>query len=126
MYTKWPYVEYIKWPQNIPYDLKYTNNHITMNFQIYPNLDFGYENIPSGNPDFRLRQFGRVATGAISAFMSRTLLVSKPSVQFSYLTTRLKQRKNLICLSLHSWGRCYNHNFLRFSAIFCEKLQVFS
>jgi hypothetical protein len=25
-----------------------------------------------------------------------------------------------------SWGGCYDHNFLRFGTIFCEKIGVFS
>jgi hypothetical protein len=32
-------------------DIKYTNNFIARPSKIYPNLDFWFENIPSGNPD---------------------------------------------------------------------------
>jgi hypothetical protein len=28
-------------------------------------------------------------------------------------------------IKLHSWGRCYDHNFLRFSTIFGKKIGVF-
>jgi hypothetical protein len=31
--------------------VKYTNNSIPMPSQIYPNFDFWYENLPSGNPE---------------------------------------------------------------------------
>jgi hypothetical protein len=39
-------VIYSKWPKNIPIF------SISRPSQIYPNWDFGFENKPSGNPDF--------------------------------------------------------------------------
>jgi hypothetical protein len=47
MTTKYAYqmaIIYSKWVKNIP------TNSITRPSKIYPNWDFWYENIPSGNP----------------------------------------------------------------------------
>jgi hypothetical protein len=37
-------IKYTKWPYNIP------TSSIARLFKIYPNWDFGFENIPSGKP----------------------------------------------------------------------------
>jgi hypothetical protein len=42
-YTKGQYVKYFKWQQNIP------TSSIPRPSKIYPNLDFWFENMPSGN-----------------------------------------------------------------------------
>jgi hypothetical protein len=44
-YIRCPYLQYIKWPKNIP---KFST---PQHFQNLSKWDFWYENIPSGNPD---------------------------------------------------------------------------
>jgi hypothetical protein len=44
-FTIWPYLKYTKRPSNIP-----TSSIIRLS-KIFPKWDFGFENIPSGNPD---------------------------------------------------------------------------
>jgi hypothetical protein len=53
MYTKWP--EKYVYPMAVIYS-KYPKAIPTFSIPIYPILDFGFENIPSGNPVESRRQ----------------------------------------------------------------------
>jgi hypothetical protein len=58
-YTYQTTIKYTKWQQNIPNSrkldkmaIKYISaSPVTKHWKICPNLDFWFENIPSGNPD---------------------------------------------------------------------------
>jgi hypothetical protein len=54
MYTIWPQNMYTKWPQNIPniQKVQQSISSIASPSKIYPNYDFWFETMPSGNPGF--------------------------------------------------------------------------
>jgi hypothetical protein len=75
--------------------LNYTNNSIPRPSQIYPNFDFWYENIPSGNPDLCMTEIQLRKTLFSSSPLSRGRKLPTSSIEGQCGTPSLLTLKRL-------------------------------